>query len=105
MWPRQVTIRGIQGNMHVQYSNTLMNILRFFETHILTCYRPTMKQIVSGDFERPRGRACSRTTTSSTTRTLEVQPHPGRSKFSTQVQLYEIKPETTAPAPARCRVT
>jgi hypothetical protein len=52
---------GNQGNMHVHLSNTLINILRFFETHILTCYRPTMKQIVWGSFERPRDRACSRT--------------------------------------------
>ena len=34
--------------MHVQYStvqynNTLINILRFTETHVLTCYRPTME--------------------------------------------------------------
>jgi hypothetical protein len=57
----QCCLLGNQENMHIQYSNTVINILRFFETHILTCYRPTMKQIVWGSFERPRGRACSRT--------------------------------------------
>jgi hypothetical protein len=55
-------MRGIQENMHVHYSNTVINILRVFETHILTCYRPTLKRMVSGAVERPRSRACSRTT-------------------------------------------
>jgi hypothetical protein len=29
---------GNQRNMHVHYSNTLINMLRFTETHVLTCY-------------------------------------------------------------------
>jgi hypothetical protein len=61
MWPQQVTMWGNQGNMHVQYSNTVINILRFTETHVLTCYRPTMKQSGSGGFRCPSARAWPRT--------------------------------------------
>jgi hypothetical protein len=35
--------------MHVQYSNTLINILRITETHMLTCYRLTMGGSAPGD--------------------------------------------------------
>jgi hypothetical protein len=52
-----------QGNMHVQYSNRVINILKITQTHMLTCYRPTMEQSGLGALERPRGRACSRTCT------------------------------------------
>ena len=38
-----ITLWGNQENIHVQYSNTLINILRTIKTHILTCYRPTME--------------------------------------------------------------
>ena len=34
MWPQQVTVWYSQRNMHVQYSNTVINILRIIETHI-----------------------------------------------------------------------
>jgi hypothetical protein len=34
---------GNQRNMHVHYNNTVINISRTTETHILTCYRPTME--------------------------------------------------------------
>ena len=57
MWPQQVTMCVNQENMHVHYSNTLINILIFTETHQLTCYRPTMKQSVWGDFRCPSAHA------------------------------------------------
>jgi hypothetical protein len=31
-----------QGNMHIQYINMFINILRTTETHMLTCYRLTI---------------------------------------------------------------
>ena len=43
MGPYQVTLWFNQGNMHVHYSNMVMNILRITETHMLTCYRLTME--------------------------------------------------------------
>jgi hypothetical protein len=39
--------------MHVHYNNTIINILRFAETHKLTCYRPTMKLFRPGSFQMP----------------------------------------------------
>ena len=50
-----------QGNMHVQYSNKVINILRIIEAHMPTCYRPTMKQSGTGVLDQPRGHTCSRT--------------------------------------------
>jgi hypothetical protein len=49
--------------MHVHYSNTIINILRLFETHMLTCYRPTtsMEQSGCGVFRSPSARAWPRT--------------------------------------------
>ena len=45
--------------MHVHYSNTLINILRITETHIIICYQPTMEQSGRAGFRSPRiARAC-----------------------------------------------
>jgi hypothetical protein len=61
MWPQQVTMWGNQVNMHVQYSNTLINILRITETHMLTSYRPTLEWNGPGAFRSPSARAWPRT--------------------------------------------
>jgi hypothetical protein len=42
-----------QRNMHVQYNNTIINILRITETHVLTCYRPRKGVERPGWFQIP----------------------------------------------------
>ena len=39
MWPWQVTLWIHQGNMHVQYSNSVINILRITKTQMQSRYR------------------------------------------------------------------
>ena len=50
-----------QKNMHVQYSNRVINILRIIQTQILNRYCQEWEQSGSPVVERPRGRTCSPT--------------------------------------------
>ena len=61
MWPQQATVWYNQRNMHVHYSNTVINILRITKTHMSTCYRPRMGVKRPGRLQIPSARAWPRT--------------------------------------------